>query len=1028
MTTPDRTPFLTLLPLSSLLWLAIDATAQTAPLAGHTEPASLRSGNHANPSPVDGVVFRDFVTLPAGTPWLRLCFGRTFLSPGSSLRLVALLDGDVMTLNQQQLEEWGYTSAYFNGHAVMVELIAGPGTAKNYVEVDKVVAGERNPPNQIPEEICGPTDERQPTIEPRVGRLMPGGCTAWIAHVPTTGVDRCHLSAGHCFGPGQVLQFDVPRSAANCSLVHPPAWRQFAVDSATSRWADNGVGDDWWVFRCHRNPVTGFTTWETQGAGIGLGTTTPPLNTLLRITGYGLDGSDGSAPPIVTHCGCSPAQGTGSWNQTLQHTTGPLVTVSGNALRYQIDTCGGNSGSPVTDWLGGTAVAIHTHGGCGSPVGTTANHGTRISHPALQAGIAQVCSTTGQPGTAHTNAFLLTAATSGPFVNNLVSSLWPATPLSVSVTRALWFRYRTGRLRPEALYTFSTCSATRTLDTVLEVFRQVGDNLVLVAGNDDACGTGSLVTVDLQPETTYFLRVGGKNGQIGAFDLDIVAPYPANNHCDGALPLRPGRNGEFHSLGAGTGELPWACGTNVLDELWFVMPPAAANIERTFSTCDPATNFDTVLEILDGPCHALVTLACNDDYWTPACASNWQASTVTVTTPQPTPLYVRVGGNHGSTGTFALTVQERPIDDDCWQALPLVTGWNGPFGNGGATTSPEPWPCGLGGNDVWLLWTPTCSGQATISTCSPRRTFDTVLEAFSGPCGSLVSLTCNDDAGGACGTGSMLSLPAVANQPVWIRLGGYNGATGIAELLVDCTPLPDECAQAVAIVDGTNGPFQNGLATTSVPLAPCGSMANDLWFVYVATCTAPHVFTTCTPARTFDTVLEVLQGDCVAPWTLGCNDDGCDGLGSRVVVPLVQGTGYLVRVGGFAGATGQFELVVEPGTGTGSIATVLPGCGAATLSVQGQPRIGGSLLSTLGNVQGLPFLGLGFLGPMPFCGCWLGHDWASVTYGTTHSLAVPCDPAFLGAPVRIQGVDLFGSGGCASPPIALSPTVVATIG
>src|SRR5215510_9075640 len=97
---------------SCLLCLALaaaaaTATAQTAPLASHWETVHVRSGVHDNPSPVEGVVWRDFVFLPqAGTPWLRLYFSKCQLDKGSYLRIVSLLDGDEQRLRMEHVEQW----------------------------------------------------------------------------------------------------------------------------------------------------------------------------------------------------------------------------------------------------------------------------------------------------------------------------------------------------------------------------------------------------------------------------------------------------------------------------------------------------------------------------------------------------------------------------------------------------------------------------------------------------------------------------------------------------------------------------------------------------------------------------------------------------------------------------------------------------------------------------------------------------------------------------------------------------------
>jgi hypothetical protein len=131
----------------------------------------------------------------------------------------------------------------------------------------------------------------------------------------------------------------------------------------------------------------------------------------------------------------------------------------------------------------------------------------------------------------------------------------------------------------------------------------------------------------------------------------------------------------------------------------------------------------------------------------------------------------------------------------------------------------------------------------------------------------------------------------------------------------------DNCANAVAVITGSNGPFTNVGATTSTPGWPCGAAANDVWFSYVATATGPVTASTC--GSSLDTTLEVFNGSggCAAMVSLGCNDDTC-GLQSSVTISATVGTTYFLRVGGFSGASGTFSLsigrpatVVAQGTG-----------------------------------------------------------------------------------------------------------------
>lgn len=996
------------------------AVAQKSAPPSHWEFVSVVSGTHANPSPVEGVVWRGLVTLPEGTPWLRLYYNDVHLEKGSYLRIVSLRDGDVMTMRQEHMPQWGFSSAYFNGNAVMVELVAGANTQKNWVEITKVMAGDTSPAIPQPESICGATDDRVPSSDARVGRIDPIGCTGWLIDLPTTGVDKCHLSAGHCFATGQILEFAVPGSATSCALVHPPVAKQFAIDSSSSQQVNGGVGNDYWVYRCFPNPTTGRTTFQEQGAAFTLAAAIPGTGTTLRNYGFGVDGTaTNNAGGGNASCGCAGPNG--ARNQTQQTHTGPLNSVAGNALNYGFDTCGGNSGSVVLSEATGQAIGIHTHGGCDS---FGSNSGTAITHAGLQAAIAVVC----QGGAGHANdecstAALVVAGTNGPFDNSTAAVSSPAWPCGLNVNRDIWFVINACG----GSYTFTTCTAARSVDTVMELFSGSCAGLTSLACNDDTggtCGFGSTITATLAAGT-YYLRVGGYNGGSGSFELVVSAPCHGNDECTGALPLNNGVNGPFDNNTASTSAPAWPCGGGGAD-CWFYYDVTCTNLAYTFATCENVATYDTVLEVLSGACGNLVSLGCNDD----ACGPTFRQSSMTVTPPVGR-LYIRVGGFFGSRGTFNLTVTPTPLNEECATAIAVANGANGPFCNLGSSTSAPAWPCGAGGNDVWFAYTATCTGNLVASTCAGTRTFDTALEAFAGGCGGLTSLGCNDDAGGACGLGSTLSVPVQAGQTYFIRLGGFGGSFGQTDLQIDCIHPTDECVNAAAIGTGVNGPFSTQFATTSAPAWPCGGGGNDCWFVFVPGCTAPHTFSTCTANRTFDTTLEIFDGSCAALNALGCNDDagGACGLGSALTVSMVAGTPCFLRVGGFGGQTGTFDLTAIVGTGTGSISQSGPGCGPTTISVTGSPAIGGAITTQLGSVVGAPFIGLGFnVTNSPFCGCVIGHDWAAANFGTTHVLNVPCDPVFIGSQVGIQGADFFGVGGCPAPRLTLTSTWRVVIG
>lgn len=494
---------------------AAPLSAQMQAPPNHWDNTQVDSGQQPNTQPIEGVVWSQFVMLPQGTPWLRLHFANTNLDKGSYLRMTALLDGSTMTMHQEHLAQWQSMSCFFNGGTVLVELVAGPGTVANRVAIDKIMVGEHGA--VAPETICGSTDDRVPSSDPRAGRIDPIGCTGWIIDVPATGIDKVHLSAGHCNGTGQVLQFAVPSSLSNCSLVFPPPAKQFAIDTATSQFVNGGVGNDYWVFRCFPNSTTGLTTFQEQGAAFTLAATIPGTGTTLRNYGYGLDGtSTNGASGGNSSCSCSAASGTGTRNQTQQTHTGPLVAVTTGRLDYSIDTCGGNSGSPVIDNGTGLAVAIHTHGGCTTTAGST-NSGTNVTLAGLQAAIAAVAPPA-VPNDACAGAIEVGLGVNGPFSNvgaSLSTNAW--TCGGTSTGSDVWFRFDAGC---GGDYTFDTCTATRTFDTVLQVFQGGCLAPTLLACNDDACSLGSRLTLTLGAGA-YLIRVGGYNQAAGQFDLVV---------------------------------------------------------------------------------------------------------------------------------------------------------------------------------------------------------------------------------------------------------------------------------------------------------------------------------------------------------------------------------------------------------------------------------------------------------------------------------------------------------------------------
>lgn len=292
-------------------------------------------------------------------PWIRVVFDAVTLGPGSFVRLTSALDGATQHLDAQAVVQGQFTSAYFNGGSVRLELFAGPNTTGNSIVVERLAVGTG--PGPQAQSTCGTTDDRVADSHNGFARMVSlnlgGPCSGTIVSA-----EGCFLSAGHCLNVLGVAQFNVPPSLPNGTMQHPPPASQYVVDPASRRSFEGGWGNDWAHFECFPNSETDLTPVEAEGVFYPVATAVPPFGTLLRVTGFGADN--------------------GSADNTQQTATGPLTFQSGTQLGYRVDTQGGNSGSSVIIDATQEVVAIHTHGFCGA-ANDTFNGGTSITHPQL---------------------------------------------------------------------------------------------------------------------------------------------------------------------------------------------------------------------------------------------------------------------------------------------------------------------------------------------------------------------------------------------------------------------------------------------------------------------------------------------------------------------------------------------------------------------------------------------------------------------------------------------------------------------
>lgn len=353
---------------------------EVTPIARRGVELNVDSGMVAAPSarttdagrPLQQSIWSAEIEVPDAA-WVRLQFGDVVLAPASDsaresyIRITSLYDGHEQYLDRQSLSEWAYTSAYFNGGRLRIDIMASPGDAAavNRVQIISATASE---PTSFPRSICGPVDDRVLSDDPRAARMMPIGCTGWLFG------DQPHsfISAGHCGpGTGDVMQFNVPLSSSSGTPQNPAPQDQYPIDGSSVQLTNGGVGNDWAFYGAFANSNTGLAPQDAMGDSYTLVSSVPSADGRpIRVTGYG-----STTSPV-------PA----SWYLVQKTHVGTFVSTPGTSLRYDPDTTGGNSGSAVYDDSTGTAIGVHTHAGCSSSGGS--NQGTSLDLPAFRNALA----------------------------------------------------------------------------------------------------------------------------------------------------------------------------------------------------------------------------------------------------------------------------------------------------------------------------------------------------------------------------------------------------------------------------------------------------------------------------------------------------------------------------------------------------------------------------------------------------------------------------------------------------------------
>ncbi len=190
-------------------------------------------------------------------------------------------------------------------------------------------------------------------------------------------------------------------------------------------------------------------------------------------------------------------------------------------------------------------------------------------------------------------------------------------------------------------------------------------------------------------------------------------------------------------------------------------------------------------------------------------------------------------------GTVVVTT---PPNDDCAAATTLTAGATCTTVNStntNATNSPATVPaatCGTAGPDVWFAITVPANGAVTVTTSASTATganqlTDTVLQLYSGTCGSLVAIGCSDDI--PTSAYSQVSLTGLtAGSTIYARVFGYSNATGdfaVCATSPSCLPVSNVAVGNLTTTGATiSFTAPSGATSYTVTYTPAGGTATTV--------------------------------------------------------------------------------------------------------------------------------------------------------------------------------------------------------
>lgn len=441
-----------------------------------------------------------------------------------------------------------------------------------------------------------------------------------------------------------------------------------------------------------------------------------------------------------------------------------------------------------------------------------------------------------------------------------------------------------------------------------------------------------------------------------------VSPFflkgqPVNDNICNAISLTVNSNSCYNGTNVGATTVPsdkvgscWIGGTKSHTVWYTFTAPASGNVMVTTDNSG-GTLTDSQLAIFsssDNTCNGALTEKGCDENGGSECIT-CAAAVLTGLTPGKI-YFVELDGHSTNTGTFCIDVHDGGdilTNDDCADAMNMWVGSScnlqnqctntsypnsintGATGEASWETAPVCWTQGTTLNTVWYKFT-AVNTTTNIQIEAVSGDTDPHVAIYSGACGSLTLVACQEDkgGGGAAAKGVDITFSTNVGQTYYIQ---YDSDTefGCNKICLNSSggstvPSNNACASAQTLTLNTPATGNNWLATTDGSFS-CGTTENSVWYKFTPLISGIYYFTllsqsgcynlnnsSSTHTNFFQASLQMAVYNTSTCTPSSSNEFDCvsseNSNNIDISVDLTGGLTYLIMVDGLYGASCQFSI------------------------------------------------------------------------------------------------------------------------